>query len=492
MTIKRKIFITNTVMVLVSLLVLLGVGSILLAIFQHNFLNHQSENSQLSTYTAQIQQMIEGEQGYGTDWQQWADALADYDFRLAVLDENGKDVYSNLNENERESIDAIGQRSADNSVSGHHGHGHSEEIAVSTFFINNVTVLSANFPAGDTVYYFYAASGTGGNTFFSSDKRAFQLFLLLFILISAVVIIAILLCSRLFTKKLVMQIMEPVNQLTDAAERIEGGDLTQPVVYQRDDEFRNVCDSFNQMQNHLKEGMEKNAAYEKARTEMISGISHDLRTPLTSVKGYIKGLQDGVAGTEEKRQQYLDIAYECACDMDRLLSKLFYFSKLETGNMPFFKQRTDMKEYLQHYVDGRTKDLAAQGAALEFDALCQEESFYDIDQDQLKRVFDNFLENSIKYAGAKPLVMGISLQKEGDGSLTITFSDNGCGVDETKLPHLFQQFYRGDASRSNGEGSGLGLYVCQSIIKAHGGTIKAENRGGLHLIINLQQQKGEI
>ncbi len=96
--------------------------------------------------------------------------------------------------------------------------------------------------------------------------------------------------------------MEPVDQLAAAASRIESGDLTQPVVYLRDDEFRNVCDSFNQMQRHLKEGMEQNAAYEKARTEMISGISHDLRTPLTSVKGYIKGLQDGVANTEEKTQ----------------------------------------------------------------------------------------------------------------------------------------------------------------------------------------------
>ena len=127
-----------------------------------------------------------------------------------------------------------------------------------------------------------------------------------------------------------------------AASRIESGDLTQPVVYLRDDEFRNVCDSFNQMQRHLKEGMEQNAAYEKARTEMISGISHDLRTPLTSVKGYIKGLQDGVANTEEKRRQYLDIAYSCACDMEGLLAKLFYYSKLETGNMPFYKQKTDM------------------------------------------------------------------------------------------------------------------------------------------------------
>ena len=281
-------------------------------------------------------------------------------------------------------------------------------------------------------------------------------------------ILAILLASRMFTKKLVRQIMEPVDQLAAAASRIESGDLTQPVVYPRDDEFRNVCDSFNQMQRHLKEGIEQNAAYEKARTEMISGISHDLRTPLTSVKGYIKGLQDGVANTEEKRRQYLDIAYSCACDMEGLLAKLFYYSKLETGNMPFYKQK------------------------MEFQSICQGDCFLDIDLEQMKRVFDNFVENSLKYAHAEPLIMKITLEKEQDDSLTIAFCDNGVGVPPAKLPHLFEQFYRGDEARSDGEGSGLGLYVCQYIVKAHGGTIRAENQGGLHLIMNFRNEKGEV
>lgn len=491
MTIKRKIFITNTIMILVALLVLLGVGSLLLTIFQHTFLTHQSENSELSTYTTQVQQMLK-EERYGTDWQQWADALGDYDFHLAVFDTDGETVYSNLNENETESVASIGEQGDNNTESGHHDHGHASEITVSTFFINNVTVLSAGFPADDTLYHFYAASGGSGDTFFSTDKHVFQLFLLLFIAIGAVVILAILFCSRMFTKKLVMQIMEPVDQLAAAAERIEGGDLTQPVVYRQDDEFRNVCDSFNQMQEHIKEGMEKNAAYEKARTEMISGISHDLRTPLTSVKGYIKGLKDGVAVTEEKRQQYLDIAYSCACDMEGLLSKLFYYSKLETGNMPFYKQSTDVKEYLQHYVEGRKKDLTAQHAFLEFHSTCQEDCFLGIDQEQMKRVFDNFVENSIKYAGTRPLIMRILLEKRSDDSVVITFSDNGNGVEREKLPYLFDQFYRGDEARSDGEGSGLGLYVCQYIVKEHGGIIRAENQGGLHLMMYFGNNEGEV
>ena len=491
MTIKKKIFITNTVMILAALLVLLGVGSLLLTIFQHTFLTHQSENAELSAHTTQVQQLLEEDPGYGEDWQQWADALDSYDFRLAVRDQDGETVYSNLSQTETESVDSIGEQDDSDTESGHHGHDHASEITVSTFFINSVTVLSARFPADDTTYQIYAASNAVEESLFSTDRRVFQLFLLLFITIGAFVILAILLASRMFTKKLVRQIMEPVDQLAAAASRIESGDLTQPIVYPRDDEFRNVCDSFNQMQRHLKEGIEQNAAYEKARTEMISGISHDLRTPLTSVKGYIKGLQDGVANTEEKRRQYLDIAYSCACDMEGLLAKLFYYSKLETGNMPFYKQKTDMGEYLGRYVEGK-KDLIAEKACLEFQSICQGDCFLDIDLEQMKRVFDNFVENSLKYAHAEPLIMKITLEKEQDDSLTIAFCDNGVGVPPAKLPHLFEQFYRGDEARSDGEGSGLGLYVCQYIVKAHGGTIRAENQGGLHLIMNFRNEKGEV
>ncbi len=105
-------------------------------------------------------------------------------------------------------------------------------------------------------------------------------------------------------------IMKPVNMLGDAAGRIIEGDLDTAIDYMDADEFQPVCKSFDLMQLHLKEQMEKNLAYEKARTEMVSGISHDLRTPLTSIKGYIKGMLDGIAGTEEKRQEYLSVAYK--------------------------------------------------------------------------------------------------------------------------------------------------------------------------------------
>ena len=120
MTIKKKIFITNTVMILAALLVLLGVGSLLLTIFQHTFLTHQSENAELSAHTTQVQQLLEEDPGYGEDWQQWADALDSYDFRLAVRDQDGETVYSNLSQTETESVDSIGEQEDSDTESGHH------------------------------------------------------------------------------------------------------------------------------------------------------------------------------------------------------------------------------------------------------------------------------------------------------------------------------------------------------------------------------------
>ena len=104
------------------------------------------------------------------------------------------------------------------------------------------------------------------------------------------------------------------------------------------------------MRRHLLEEQKKNARYEQARTDLVSGISHDLRTPLTSVKGYLKGMRDGVANTPEKREQYLDVAYRKACEMERLLQRLFYFSKLETGNLPLFLSDADLGDFVAQFV----------------------------------------------------------------------------------------------------------------------------------------------
>lgn len=159
-------------------------------------------------------------------------------------------------------------------------------------------------------------------------------FIVLFLADGILCIAVLVVISQFFTRNLVKHIMKPLELLSDGAKRMKSNDLTQEISYSGDVEFKKVCHTFNDMQKHILMEKEKNYKYEKARTDMIAGISHDLRTPLTAVRGTIKGLMDGVASTPERQNRFLKTAYRRTGDMDVLLNQLFYLSKLETGNMP--------------------------------------------------------------------------------------------------------------------------------------------------------------
>lgn len=168
--------------------------------------------------------------------------------------------------------------------------------------------------------------------------------------------------------------------------------------------------------------------------------------------------------------------------MEGLLKKLFFISKLETGNMPFFIKEIDLGDWLQKYIDEKRHENDQLVINLKKDDWSYNVM---IDPEQMKRVFDNLLENSIKYANVEALIITVSLKQEAD-KIIIRFSDNGLGLEEKKLQHVFEQFYRGDESRNTkNEGSGLGLYVCKYIVEQHNGIIMAENKDGFTVYIKL-------
>ena len=284
------------------------------------------------------------------------------------------------------------------------------------------------------------------------------------------------LVSLFFTKKLSNQIMHPLHLLQEGAKRIRKNELNQSIDYCGDQEFEEICMSFNSMQSHLKMEQEKNRKYEKARTEMIAGISHDLRTPLTAIQGSIKGILDGIV-LQDKQEKFLKTAYRRSEEMDVLLNQLFYLSKLETGNMPLHLQKVDLKEWLQAYVQNKVDmDIVTDFSV--------ENAIVEIDVDQFYRIFDNLLENSKKYAQVDPLRICISL-KEIEQVYQICFSDNGQGVKEEKLDRIFDEFYREDASRNEQEGNGLGLYIVKSLVESMQGKVWAKNTPGLSIFIEL-------
>jgi signal transduction histidine kinase len=475
MKIKNRIFLSNTLMVLVSLVIFLAINGSLINLFQNEYINGEISRAKLDENVFEIQSLFEQSTDSMLDYETFSKSLSEYDYQLCVMLDDDI-IYSNLEHDEKEMNDYM--QAID--LSGDHAKVYSWVF---------ITAVGKSFVVENHEYSIVAVHGVNKNAWFDERRSQFKIFILDFILVGFATILVLLGISQLFTIRLVKRIMKPVDKLMDAANRIEEGNLEETIIYKGYDEFETVCTSFNQMQRHLFEEQEQIASYEKARTDMVSGISHDLRTPLTSVKGYIKGLKDGIAGTPEKQMQYLDIAYAKACEMDVLLQRLFYFSKMETGNMPFYKKIIDLNEFISSFIEGCRNDLETKGASILFD-ISNDKHMASIDIEQMQRVLANLVENSLKYANTDSLKIKISLTQVKTKEI-IVVSDNGSGVDSEKLPHLFEQFYRGDESRSkqNSEGNGLGLYIAKYIVEAHDGTITAENDNGLKIIISLPKER---
>lgn len=311
-------------------------------------------------------------------------------------------------------------------------------------------------------------------------RQSFYVMLLIDVLVCAGVWILV---SQIFTRRLVRQIMEPLDLLGHGAKRIRENKLTEEINYHGDMEFEEICQTFNAMQAHILAEQEKNRKYEKARTEMIAGISHDLRTPLTAIRGSIKAILDGIVKAEPQKEKFLQAAYRRTGEMDTLLNQLFYVSKLETGNMPLHLQETDLHIWLSNYLEEKRK-LFASDEIIFSEELVSVSGTASIDPEQFQRIFDNLLENSRKYAQADPLLIHVTLQ-ENDKEFLIRFSDNGHGVPDEKLEHIFDEFYRVDESRNKKEGNGLGLYIVKSLITSMGGTVQAKSSPGLEIEIIL-------
>ena len=269
--------------------------------------------------------------------------------------------------------------------------------------------------------------------------------------------------------------------LEKGAKRIREGELEVPVEYKGDEEFEQLCDTFNEMQRSILDNQKQQIKNEQARTDMVTGISHDLRTPLTSIQGYIKGILDGVADTKEKQDRYLRTAYEATKEMNILLQKLFDFSRIESGQLPFHEVKGDIGEFTAGYIAGKEKALQGDGVIFTFYPGAEVLPDVRMDIDQIRRILDNLLENSMKYAASHPLIIEVSVYEkvyEKGKEILVDWKDNGNGVPEEKIGHIFERFYRCDESRSK-KGSGVGLYVVQWIMRQHGGYAEAINGKGL-------------
>ncbi|MDD6282047.1 MAG: HAMP domain-containing sensor histidine kinase [Oribacterium sp.] len=275
-----------------------------------------------------------------------------------------------------------------------------------------------------------------------------------------------------------MGIVRPVDELKAAAKRIESGDLDFTLEAETNDEFGELMQAFEQMRIRLKETQEEKIRNDTENKELISNIAHDLKTPLTAIKGYSEGILDGIARSPEKQLKYIQTIYNKANDMNRLIDELNYYAKIETNRIPYDFQHINVGEYFADCADEIGVDMESRGFTFEYKNEVEDGVEMIADPEQLNKVINNIISNSVKYMDKTPGRISIHVEDAGD-YIQVNIGDNGKGIAPKDIPYIFERFYRADSSRNSMTGgSGIGLSIVKKIIEDHGGRIWASSKEG--------------
>ena len=267
--------------------------------------------------------------------------------------------------------------------------------------------------------------------------------------------------------------------------RIEQGDLETPATTAEKGEVGELFEGFEKMRIRLKDSEEEKIKTEAANKELISNISHDLKTPITSIKGYVEGIMDGVADTPEKMEKYIKTIYNKAGDMDFLIDELTMFSKIDANQIPYQFHRMNVGDYFSDCAEEVGLDLETKGIGFRYVNDCNPETEIYADPEQLKRVINNIISNSVKYRKGEDSLIKLCVSLQDEKSVLVEIEDNGKGISGKELEKVFQRFYWTDASRNSKQGgSGIGLSIARKVVEDHSGTIWATGEEGVGLTIH--------
>ena len=286
-------------------------------------------------------------------------------------------------------------------------------------------------------------------------------------------------------------ILKPLNILRAATRQMKEGDLNSDIQAYTEDEIGQLCEDFEEMRMRLKKLIEDRIKYEENIKELLSNISHDLKTPLTAIKGYAEGLLDGVANNKGKQEQYLRTIYTKASDMSGLVDELSYYAMIDSNTIPYNFKDINLQEFFEDCLEELGLDLEVKNIGISYENKVAPQVKVVADVEQLKRVISNIINNSVKYLDKEEGRISIQIDDIGE-FVKITITDNGCGIPKEDLPHIFERFYRADASRNSGKGgSGLGLAIAKKVIEDHAGRISASSEPGEGTAISFSLKKSE-
>lgn len=273
-------------------------------------------------------------------------------------------------------------------------------------------------------------------------------------------------------------VMVPITKLQKATKDIKAGDLDCEVKADTDDEFGQLCQDFEEMRKRLKDNAEENVKFDRESKELISNISHDLKTPVTAIKGYAEGIMDGVADTPEKMDKYIRTIYNKANEMNRLINELTLYSKIDTNRIPYNFNTIPVYAYFDDCAEELALDLESRNVEFGYFNYVEGNVKIIADPEQIKRVINNIINNSLKYMDKPKGKINLRIKDVGD-FIQVELEDNGKGIAAKDLTYIFDRFYRTDASRNSSTGgSGIGLSIVKKIVEEHGGKIWATSREG--------------
>ena len=278
-------------------------------------------------------------------------------------------------------------------------------------------------------------------------------------------------------------IATPLVKLKKATQNIKEGNLDFVLEVEGDDEFSELCRDFEEMRKRLKESAEEKVLLDKENKELISNISHDLKTPITAVKGYVEGIMDGVADTPEKMDRYVKTIYNKTNEMDHLINELTFYSKIDTNRIPYTFSKLNVEDYFSDCAEEVGLELETRGIELVYANYVESGVQVIADGEQIRRVIHNIISNAIKYMDKPKGIIQIRVKDVGD-FIQVEIEDNGKGIAAKDLPSIFDRFYRTDVSRNSSKGgSGIGLSIVKKILEDHGGKVWATSRLGIGTIM---------
>ncbi|OPJ60424.1 sensor histidine kinase [Clostridium chromiireducens] len=477
MMIKKRLIISNILMLIVpAILIVVIAGGVLegfTEIYGKKIRGLNDENGTyfvqraINSYSKSLKNIDMREESF----EKFGETLNDAGYNLLVTS-NENTIFSNLTDEDRDSISKLQSDILSSSDS-------------MVLEVNSVSLIKNTITKNNKSITLLAVKSSNiiNKDHMRTEVRSFFVSYMGIVFIIALLIIIF--TNGILSSRVAKSVIKPLELLSYGAGQIEEGNLDFKMNYEGNDEFAKVCSDFDKMRIRLQESVHMQLKYEENRKELVAGISHDLRTPLTTIKGYIKGLKDGVANTPEKRERYHEIIYNKACDMDMLVDKLFLFSKLDTGKFPFHFEIVNCIDFFQSFFVNAVDEFKGKGLNLSYENSCDNNILISIDIEEMNRVLVNILENSVRYKTKECGNVNIIIDQK-EENIILKIKDDGPGVLEENLNRLFVSFYREDSARTNpGEGSGLGLSISEYIVRAHGGTISAENMNGLAIVITL-------